>query len=324
MIVTHDEQDLTLRIRQLRWEAEGVVSVQLEDFNGAALPIWAPGAHIDLHMPGDITRQFSLCGSPRDQHSWRIGVLREPISRGGSAAVHETLRPGDLVRVVGPRNHFTLAASPNYLFIAGGIGITPLIPMIEHAEAAGAGWRLVYGGRELASMAFVRDLQAAYGGRIEVLPQDQHGLLDLETLLGTPQHETLVYCCGPEPLLNAVEQRCAHWPPGALRVERFAPKHHAAAAAAPGSETAFDVVLQRSGVSIRVPPGAAILDALEEQGIDAPNSCREGICGTCETAVLEGIPDHRDSLLSEAERAANETMMICVGRALTARLVLDL
>jgi ferredoxin-NADP reductase len=322
VIVTHDEQHLTLRIRQLRWEADGVVSVQLEDTHGAALPTWAPGAHIDLHLPGDITRQFSLCGSPSDQHVWQVGVLREPLSRGGSAAVHETLRPGDLVRVVGPRNHFSLVDSPNYLFIAGGIGITPLIPMLEQASAAGAEWRLLYGGRELASMAFVRDLQAQYQGRIEVRPQDQHGLLDLDALLSTPRDATLVYCCGPEPLLNAVEQRCAHWSPGTLHVERFAPKHREAAA--PCSETDFEVVLQCSGITITVPPGTTILDALENKGVDAPNSCREGICGTCETKVLEGIPDHRDSLLSEAERAANETMMICVGRALTSRLVLDL
>lgn len=322
MIVTHDEQDLTLRIRQLRWEAEGVVSVQLEDPSGADLPTWAPGAHIDLHLPGDIIRQYSLCGRPDERQVWRVGVLREPVGRGGSAAVHEILRPGDLVRVVGPRNHFALAPSPDYVFIAGGIGITPLIPMIEQAAAAGAQWRLVYGGRELASMAFVRDLQADYGDRVEVLPQDQHGLLDLETLLGAPRSTTLVYCCGPEALLNAVEERCADWPEGALRVERFAPKRRDVAA--PGSETGFDVVLERSGVTIAVPPGTAILEAVESQGIDVPNSCREGICGTCETSVLEGVPDHRDSLLSDSERAANDTMMICVGRSLSRRLVLDL
>lgn len=322
MIATHDEQELTLRIRQLRWEADGVVSVQLEHVHGAVLPAWAPGAHLDLHLPGGVTRQFSLCGSPSDQHVWQIGVLREPDSRGGSAAVHETLRPGDLVRVVGPRNHFSLVESPNYLFIAGGIGITPLIPMLEQATAAGAEWRLLYCGRELASMAFVRDLHARYEGRIEVWPQDQNGLLDLDELLSTPRDGTLVYCCGPEPLLNAVEQRCAHWSPGTLHVERFAPKRRETAA--PGSETDFEVVLQGSGITVTVSPGTTILDALEARGIEAPNSCREGICGTCETKVLEGIPDHRDSLLSEAERADNDTMMICVGRALTSHLVLDL
>ncbi len=322
MIVTHDEHDLTLRIRQLRWEAEGVISVQLEDPSGAELPAWAPGAHIDLHLPGDIVRQYSLCGRPDDHHAWRIGVLREPVGRGGSAAVHEQLRPGHLVRVVGPRNHFSLAASPNYLFIAGGIGITPLIPMIEQAAASGAHWRLVYGGRGLASMAFVEDLRAQYDAHIEVVPQDSHGLLDLDTLLGTRQDSTLVYCCGPEPLLNAVEERCATWGPGSLRVERFAPKHREDPA--PGSESAFDVVLRRTGATITVAPGCAILEAIEKQGIEAPNSCREGICGTCETTVLAGVPDHRDSLLSQEERDAGDTMMICVGRSLSPRLELDL
>lgn len=322
MITTHDEQDLTLRTRQLRWEAEGVVSVELEDPQGAVLPAWSPGAHVDMHLPGGVTRQFSLCGSREDRQSWRIAVLREPTSRGGSVAVHEALRPGDLVRVVGPRNHFALAESPSYLFIAGGIGITPLLPMIEEVVATGAEWRLVYGGRELGSMAFVRDLQAAYGDRVDVRPQDQRGLLDLDQLLGSPRPSTLVYCCGPEPLLDAVERACASWPQGALHVERFAPKQREPTSS--GTEQPFDVVLQRSGLTVTVAPGMAVLEAVEGQGIDTPSSCREGICGTCETRVLEGLPDHRDSLLSDAERAENETMMICVGRALSSRLVLDL
>ena len=322
MIVTHDEQELCLRVRQLRWEADGVVSVHLESPDGSPLPAWAPGAHIDLHLPGVVTRQYSLCGSVSDGSTWRVAVLREPVSRGGSAAVHEKLRPGDLVRVVGPRNNFPLVESPRYLFIAGGIGITPLLAMVAQAAAAGAEWRLVYGGRQLASMAFVADLLERYGDRVEVLPQDRHGLLDLDRLLGVPQEDTEVYCCGPEPLLAAVEQRCATWPKGSLHVERFAPKQHQEADAA--AESSFEVVLQRSGLTVTVPPGKAILEAVESHGVEVPNSCREGICGTCETAVLEGIPDHRDSLLSDDEKAANDTMMVCVGRALCPRLVLDL
>ena len=171
MIVSHDEQELLLRVRQLRWEADGVLSVHLESPDGSPLPDWSPGAHIDLHLPGVITRQYSLCGSTMDKHSWRIAVLREPISRGGSAAVHETLRPGDLVRVVGPRNNFGLVESPRYLFLAGGIGITPLLPMIEQVAATGADWRLVYGGRQLTSMAFVDDLRERYAGAVDVLPR---------------------------------------------------------------------------------------------------------------------------------------------------------
>lgn len=322
MIVTHDEVDLTLRVRQMRWEAEGVISVLLEDPEGAALPAWSPGAHIDLHLPGVVTRQYSLCGSPSDPSTWRIAVLREPISRGGSAAVHETLRPADLVRVVGPRNHFSLVGSPSYLFIAGGIGITPLLPMIEQAATSGASWRLVYGGRELRSMAFVRELQSTYDAQVQVWPQDERGLIDLDSLLATPEPSTLVYCCGPSPLLNAVEERCTGWAEGSLHLERFAPKQRDVGDE--DAELAFDVTLDRTGVTITVAPGTAILEALEGHGLEVANSCREGICGTCETRVLEGLPDHRDSLLSDAERAANETMMICVGRSLTPRLVLDL
>lgn len=321
MMFTHEEQELTLRIKQLRWEAVGVVSVTLERPDGRELPAWQPGAHLDLHLPGAITRQYSLCGRTADARTWRVAVLREPNGRGGSAAVHDILRPGDMMQVRGPRNNFALADSPDYLFIAGGIGITPLLPMIDAAEAAGARWRLMYGGRTRSSMAFL-DVLAAYGERVEVWPQDELGLLDLDAALGQPRPDTLVYCCGPEPLLAAVEQACHHWPGAALHVERFAPKPQPLADA--GAEAGFEVVLERSGRCIQVPPGCSVLEALEVEGVDAPNSCREGICGTCETKVLEGIPDHRDSLLSEEERSANTTMMICVGRGLSARLVLDL
>ena len=321
MLFTHEEQELRLRVRQIRWEADGVVSAILEHPDGGDLPAWRPGAHLDLRLPGVITRQYSLCGSLTDVGTWRIAVLREPNGRGGSAAVHETLRPGDVVEVLGPRNNFPLVDSPRYLFIAGGIGITPLLPMIEAAEVAGAQWQLTYGGRSRDSMAF-REALTSFGDRVQVRPQDEHGLLDLATLLGTPRPDTLVYCCGPEPLLAAVEQACSCWPKGSLNVERFAPRPQPLAAA--DGALGFDVVLERSHRTVHVPPGMAILEALEAEGIEPPNSCREGICGTCETKVIEGIPDHRDSLLSDDERAANSTMMICVGRARCDRLVLDL
>lgn len=321
MLFTHEEQELRLRVRQLSWEADGVVSVTLERPDGGDLPPWRPGAHVDLRLSGGITRQYSLCGRLADTKTWRIAVLREPNGRGGSAAVHEKLRPGDVVEVLGPRNNFQLVDSPQYLFIAGGIGITPLLPMIEAAEAAGAQWQLTYGGRSRVSMAF-RDVLTSFGDRVQMRPQDEHGRLDLTTLLGTPRPGTQVYCCGPESLLTAVEQACAGWPKGSLNVERFAPKPQPLSPA--GDELGFDVVLERSHRTVHVPPGMAILEALEADGIEPPNSCREGICGTCETKVIQGIPDHRDSLLSDDERAANSTMMICVGRAHCDRLVLDL
>jgi ferredoxin-NADP reductase len=233
--------------------------------------------------------------------------------------VHDQLAVGDVVRVRGPRNNFPLEPSPRYLFIAGGIGITPLLPMIATADAAGADWQLVYGGRQRSSMAFLDEL-ARHGDRVLVRPQDETGLLDLDGLLATPQADTRVYCCGPEPLLAAVEQRCAGWPPGSLHVERFSPRPPGA----PARLEAFEVVLARSELTVDVPPDRSILEVVEDAGIPVLSSCAEGTCGTCETAVLEGLPDHRDSVLSEEERAANDCMMICVSRSCSSRLVLDL
>lgn len=328
-MLEHDEQELRLQVTALTWEAEGVLSVHLQRPDRGDLPPWRPGAHVDLLPPGIVStrasgsavRQYSLNGSPTDRTTWRVSVLREPAGTGGSQAVHERLRPGDLVDVVGPRNNFALHDSPEYLFIAGGIGITPLLPMIEAAAASGARWRLLYGGRSRSSMAFLRDLER-HGCAVQVHPQDECGLLDLDAALGTPRADVLVYCCGPEPLLAAVESRCAAWPAGALHVERFQAREQPPVD--PGSEQAFEVVLGASGLTLTVPAGKSVLEALEDNGIEHISSCREGICGTCETKVLDGIPDHRDSLLSDDERAANDTMMICVGRALCPRLVLDL
>jgi ferredoxin-NADP reductase len=223
------------------------------------------------------------------------------------------------VRVRGPRNHFPLLPSPRYLFVAGGIGITPILTMVAAAEATGARWELVYGGRRRASMAFLDEL-AGYGERVAVRPQDEFGLLDLDALLGTPQPDTLVYCCGPEPLLAAVEQRCADWPSGSLRVERFTAKP----LTEPVLTGAFEVELAQSGLTLTVPPDRSILDVAEDAGVNVMSSCSEGTCGTCETPVLDGEPDHRDSVLTEEEQAANDCMMICVSRSRCPKLVLDL
>ncbi|MGY3203607.1 PDR/VanB family oxidoreductase [Streptomyces sp. TE5632] len=331
MRVRDEEQRLTLRVTSLVWEAEQVLSVHLRRPGGAPLPAWEPGAHVDLCLPGGLTRQYSLNGSPDDPGTWRVTVLLETASRGGSAAVHRVLRPGDLIEVTGPRNNFALVdACAEHLFIAGGIGITPLLPMIGRLAARGARWSLLYGGRTRQSMAFLPEL-AGYGGRVLVRPEDRFGLLDLAGFLGSPRTGTLVYACGPEPLLGAVERVCSDWPVGTLHTERFAARPQGASSAdgdtdAGGreGEAPFELVLGRSGRTLTVPPGSTVLEALEANGLDLPNSCREGICGTCETKVVDGVPDHRDSLLSEEERAANDTMMICVGRARTPRLTLDL
>ena len=314
-----NEFEAEVRVEDKVEVSEGVVALTLHEVGGHPLPPWTPGAHVDLILKEAPTRQYSLCGDVADHHSWRQGILRDPNGRGSSLYVHDQLQVGDMVRVRGPRNNFPLAESPRYLFIAGGIGITPIIPMIAAAEAAGAGWRLVYGGRQRASMAFLDEL-ARYGDRVSVHPQDETGLLDLPALLGTPQDDTLVYCCGPEPLLAAVERACAGWPSRSLRVERFNPKP----LTEPVLVEAFEVKLAQSELTLTIPPDRSILEVVEEAGVGVLSSCAEGTCGTCETPVLEGEPDHRDSVLDDEEKAANDCMMICVSRSRSPRLVLDL
>ena len=311
--------DLVVTARNMR--AEGVISLTLADPTGAKLPAWTPGAHIDVLLDDTVVRQYSLCGSPGDQHNWRIGVLLDPGGRGGSRRVHETMNVGDAVAVRGPRNHFPLLAADRYVFIAGGIGITPMLPMLEAATDAGAAWQLFYGGRSRESMAFVGEL-ARYGDRVTLWPEDTRGMLPLDEILSSPSDGVLIYCCGPEGLLTATERQCAAWPVGALHVERFAAKPKPEAATE--GDSAFEVVCRRSGVTVMVPPDKSIIDVLEENGVSVLSSCLEGVCGTCETAVLAGTPDHRDSLLTQEERETNEYMMVCVGRALSDRLELDL
>ena len=309
--------DLTFLVRQVRWEAQDVVSVLLESADGSPLPPWTPGSHLDLHLPNGLTRNYSLCGTP-DPRVWRIGVLREPQGGGGSAYIHDSLRVGAELPGHGPRNNFLLEPATSYQFIAGGIGITPILPMIRQAEEQGIPWQLLYGGRARSSMAFLDEL-ALYGDRVRVHPQDELGLLPLDDVLREPVDGCLVYCCGPGALMDAVEAAMAAWPAESLVIERFRPVEHVE----PTSTDAFEVVAAKSGVSVTVAPGESVLAALERIGVTIPNSCREGICGTCETRIVEGVADHRDSLLSDAERESMATMMVCVSRAAGSRLVLD-
>jgi ferredoxin-NADP reductase len=305
-------------VESVQREADGVISLWLVS-GGDPLPAWAPGAHVDFIMGEGLERQYSLCGDPAETGRWRLAILREPESRGGSAHVHEKIRPGDRIQVRGPRNNFALEPAGSYVFIAGGIGITPILPMVRQAAAAGADWVLVYGGRKQASMAFVDEL-AAYGDRVVFWPEEHHGLIDLPRFLEAPREDCRVYCCGPEPLIEAVTDRCRVWPEGALHVERFRPPEGGPDPA--GDE--FEVYLDYSEITLTIPSGKTILQAVEEAGVEALFSCREGTCGTCETRVLEGVPDHRDYVLSKEDQEAGETMMICCSRSRTPRLVLDL
>lgn len=319
----HVEHELDLVLERREPVADDVELLVLRRPDGGALPAWEPGAHVDLVLAGDLVRQYSLCGDPADTSVLQVAVLREEHGRGGSQYVHDKLTEGEIVRVRGPRNHFPLVAAKRYLFLAGGIGITPILPMIARLDAAGAEWRLVYGGRTRSSMAFREELERRYPGKVVVHPQDEAGLLDLSALLAEPGatvDDLAVYCCGPEGLLGAVEERCASRPTVALHVERFSPKE----GATDGPRESFEVELAQSGATLAVPADRSILDVAEEFGVQVLSSCQEGTCGTCETAVLSGVPDHRDSVLTDEEQAANDTMMICVSRSCSRRLVLDL
>ncbi|WP_406460732.1 PDR/VanB family oxidoreductase [Streptomyces sp. NBC_00111] len=309
------EDSLRLTVRRMTWEAEGVLSVELAHPDGKPLPAWTPGAHLDVHAGGQV-RQYSLCGDPHTPDVYRVGVLNEPASRGGSRFVHTQLRPGQQITVSEPRNRFELEDADAYVFVAGGIGITPLLAMAREAARRGTVWRMVYGGRSRASMAFSGELDAL-GGDVSLVPQDEQGHIDLDAALTGLPDGTLVYSCGPEPLLTAVEQRC---PGDRLRLERFA----APTVEHDGGDEAFEVECRTSGLTLTVGAGTSVLEAAESAGLAVESSCRDGICGSCETRVLEGTPDHRDFLLSEAERAAGASMMICVSRCASGRLVLDL
>lgn len=312
--------EFSLQVRHRRECATGVVELELVHPARIDLPAWTPGAHIDLVLDSGLVRQYSLCGDPDDRQAWRIAILREPDGRGGSQYVHDHLKEGDDVRVRGPRNHFELRPASKFIFIAGGIGITPILPMVTQAEASGQDWQLIYGGRTRESMAYADHLQDTFGSRVELVPQDSYGLLDVGAILGEPELGKAVYCCGPEPLLDAVTEHCRSWPDGNVRIERFVPQE----SANHGDSTPFEIELSATGVTLTVPADRSILDVVLDEGIDALTSCGEGTCGTCEIPVLEGSVDHRDSVLDASERAANATMMICVSRAACSRLVLDL
>lgn len=319
------EVELDLRVTRREDSADGVVTLTLTDPSGADLPEWTPGAHIDLVMTPELVRQYSLCGDTTNRSEWRVGVLLDPDSRGGSEFVHNKLHEGSTIRVRGPRNHFGLISAPRYQFIAGGIGITPMLPMIAAADAVGADWQLLYGGRTRASMAYLDEL-ARYGDRVTVCARDEHDISPpfrtaLETVLAESHPDTLVYCCGPEGLLTATEDGCKNWPTDSLHIERFAAK---AVENTADTLESFEVECQRSGITLTVPLDKTIYDVAEEAGLDVLGSCMEGVCGTCECDVLQGDPDHRDSVLNDAEKAAGQSIMICVSRSRSPRLVLDL
>jgi ferredoxin-NADP reductase len=297
----------------------GVAVLALRQQNHRMLPPWHPGAHVDVLVEGIGPRQYSLCGDPNERREWRIAVLLEQETRGGSKAIHESAQVGTALRIRGPRNHFALQPADRYLFIAGGIGITPLVPMIRQANHEGREWRLIYTGRSREAMA-LRDEVEAYGRRVAIWCSSELGRFDFASELRAPAERTLIYACGPESMIDTIETATEGWPTRSLHVERFT----ARALAEPVLHESFEIELQDSGITLSVPPDRSILQVVEEAGVPVLSSCSEGTCGTCETRVIEGVPEHRDSVLDRDERAANDCMMICVSRSCSKKLVLAL
>lgn len=304
--------------------ADGIVKLRLASLDGKPLPRWTPGAHIDVECgTSELSRQYSLCGDPDEAGVFEIAVLHEPEGRGGSAWVHANAKAGDRLRIRGPRNHFRLDETlQRAIFIAGGIGITPVSAMARRAKALGIDYELHYSGRSRASMAFVDELAALHGERLHVHAADEGRRNDLRALLAQPVPGAQVYACGPLRMLEALEGCCAAWPEGALRVEHF---ESTLATLDPSKEQAFEVELKDSGLVLTVPPDQTLLSALRAANVDVQSDCEEGLCGSCEVRVLAGKVDHRDVVLTRSERDANTKMMTCCSRACEGgRLVLEL
>lgn len=310
----------TLRVQQKTWEADGVIGITFVDPSGADLPAWEPGAHLALHLPNGLVREYSLCSDPADRSRWTVAVLRTPDSRGGSSHIHDLLPVGALLEIEGPRQHFALGTAARHILVAGGIGITPILSMVRTLHRDGADWTLLYTGRSRSTMAFLDEIDALPADRVTIHADDAAAgrFPDLAALLGDIDADAVAYCCGPESLMSAC--RDALPDPGQLRIERF----KAPEPVTTGEDTAFDVILAGSGRRIPVGPDVSVLSALQNAGVPVESSCTEGICGTCEVGVVKGDVEHRDFLLSPEEQQTGGTMFVCVSRCRSAELVLDL
>jgi cytochrome P450/ferredoxin-NADP reductase len=306
--------------------AEDVLAITVRATDGGALPRWQPGAHLEVRLPSGRLRQYSLCGALDDRSSYRFAVLRERDGRGGSEELHDVAVAGRELTVRGPRNHFPLVDADGHLLIAGGIGVTPILAMARSLAARGRPARVVYGGRSRATMAFADELTALPGIEVELVPQDEHGFPDLRAAIAATAPGTAVYCCGPGAMIAEVQRICDELGRRAdLHVERFAASDEMEARlTSTEGNTPFRAELRRSGVTVDVPVDKRLIEVVREAVPGIAYDCEKGFCGSCETRVLEGTPDHRDEVLSETEQATGRSMMICVSRSCTPTLVLDL
>jgi len=315
---------LSVRVAHKSLAAEDICVFELVAADGSALPPFEAGAHIDVQLPDGLTRQYSLCNPPHETHRYQIGVLRDAASRGGSRALHERVQVGQALAISAPKNHFALAPDARRsLLLAGGIGITPILCMAEALQARGAEFELHYCARSRGRAAFLDRLAAApFAARVATHFDDEAAAqrLDIAALLAAADEGTHLYVCGPRGFIDAVlaAARAAGWAEARLHVEFFT-----GSVVDGAGDTAFEVELKQSGRVVIVPAGVSIVQALGRAGIEVMVSCEQGICGTCLTPVLEGVPDHRDDYLTLEERAASDQMLLCCSRARTPRLVLD-
>lgn len=314
---------LSAWVHTLRHEAQDIISVELRPAAGTSFPAFTPGAHIDLHLPGGLVRSYSLCNDAGESGRYVVGVLKDKASRGGSRTVHEQLRVGMPLTISAPRNHFGLVEDAAHtVLVAGGIGVTPLLCMARRLASLGRSYEVLYFARSRASAAFA-DVLSQLGAQVHWHFDDEAGgPPDLRALLAQRQaQDTHYYACGPTPMLDAFEQHCSELGLSHTHLERFSAKPVEAASDA---RTSYAVELRKSGRQFEVPAGKTLHDMLLELRVDVPWSCEEGICGSCETKVLEGQVDHRDMVLTPAEQATNTVMMVCVSGCKSQRLVLDL
>ena len=321
-----DPSLIPVRVVLKTHEAHDICTFDLRPVDGAALPAFAAGAHIDVLAPGGLTRQYSLCNAPSERHRYLIGVLREPASRGGSQAMHGLVHEGDVLHIRAPRNHFALAAGATHsLLLAGGIGVTPILSMAEHLAAAGGEFALHYCVRNAERAAFLERIRGGgFAARAHVHFDDGDAAqrADLARLLGEPHPGLHAYVCGPKGFIDAVVATATQrgWPQERVHREFFGSADTAPAA----TDEGFEVRLARSGQVVRVPRDRSVVQALAAAGVDVPVSCEQGVCGTCLTRVVEGVPEHRDLYLTPEEQALNDQFTPCCSRSKTPCLVLDL
>lgn len=315
---------LDAQVRNLRLEAEDIISVELTPCPGHVFPEFTPGAHIDLHLPNGLVRSYSLCNASHDGQRYVVGVFCDHKGRGGSKWVHDSLRCGMTISISAPRNNFELdESSSSTILIAGGIGVTPILAMYRRLRSLKSDVRLVYCARSKSRAAFLDELHGLGGNVTTYFDEENEGRpADIKRILAQAPREVHAYCCGPEPMLKAFESACSAVGIANtnVHVERFA----AAGLVEPESKSGFTVELSKTGKSVTVPPGQSILQALLDAGVDVDHSCEEGVCGACETRVLTGDIEHRDCVLRADQKASNKVMMVCVSRARGDRLVLDL